>query len=153
MTLEPYSFAGMDEGNKGQLETAMADFNRALQLSPKDADVLYNRGMVYDDIGDRDRAIADYSAAILVSPDNHDVYYHRALDYDLKGEYALAIKDYSEVIGREANPAYPLFRRGLAKQKSGDKAGGDADVRDADAMAGLRGRPDQSDAVPNTTRQ
>lgn len=42
---------------RGETERALADLNRAVDLDQTDAIAWYNRGIVYDDLGDRDHAI------------------------------------------------------------------------------------------------
>ena len=48
-----------DAYKKGDKERAIADFDTAIKLNPKDADVYTNRGLAYFDKGQYDRAIAD----------------------------------------------------------------------------------------------
>ena len=55
-------------------------------------------------------------------------FYNRALAYENKEDYARAIADYDETIRLNPNDADALLYRGLDKQRTGDKAGGDADV-------------------------
>src|SRR5262245_21384636 len=55
---------------KGDFDTALADYNAAIQLDPKYTFAYYNRGNAWRDKGDVDRAIADYSEAIRLDPQN-----------------------------------------------------------------------------------
>jgi tetratricopeptide (TPR) repeat protein len=54
----------------GGLEKAIADYDKSLELQPRDKEALYERGFALHDKGDFDRAIADYTAAIDI--DGHD---------------------------------------------------------------------------------
>ena len=48
----------------GNLDQALADYAKAIELDPKYADAYYNRAIVHEDKGDPDRAISDYSKTI-----------------------------------------------------------------------------------------
>ena len=47
---------------------AIADYTKAIEISPEFADAYVGRGIVYQAGGDRERAIADYSKAIEIKP-------------------------------------------------------------------------------------
>ena len=49
---------------KGDYDRAIADYNKALELDPKDATAYNNRGYAYRQKGDYDKAIADYDKAL-----------------------------------------------------------------------------------------
>ncbi len=53
---------------KGQYDRAIADFDQAIKLNPKDAEVYFIRGNAYQNKGQFDRAIADYDQAIKLNP-------------------------------------------------------------------------------------
>jgi tetratricopeptide (TPR) repeat protein len=61
-------------------------------------------------------------------------YYNRGNAYYDKKDFVHAIADYDHAL--LLKPKYPtaLFNRGLAKLRSGDKAGGDADIAASKAM-------------------
>ena len=50
--------------NKGELDLALADFDRALAIDPELAGAYADRGRAYELKGDRDQAIADYRKAL-----------------------------------------------------------------------------------------
>jgi tetratricopeptide (TPR) repeat protein len=54
---------------KGELESALADYEEALRLKPDFALAYTNRGLLFANKGEYERAIADYLAAIQVKPD------------------------------------------------------------------------------------
>jgi tetratricopeptide (TPR) repeat protein len=50
--------------NRGELDKALADFDRALAIDPIMAGAYADRGRAYELKGDRDQAIADYRKAL-----------------------------------------------------------------------------------------
>jgi tetratricopeptide (TPR) repeat protein len=97
-----YYNRGLAYDTKGDHDRAVADYDKSIELNPKDADRYFARGAAYDDEGDYDRAIADFDTAIGLKPDYADAYYSRGRAYRQKGNYDRAIADYDKDI--ELNP-------------------------------------------------
>jgi tetratricopeptide (TPR) repeat protein len=72
-----YFSRGLAKKSKGKLSEAFADFDRAIQLNPKDATIYLNRGRArqYDD---RNGALADFDQAVKLKPDYAEAYLRRA---------------------------------------------------------------------------
>ncbi|KAB2832022.1 MAG: tetratricopeptide repeat protein, partial [Candidatus Brocadia sp.] len=54
---------------KGNIQAALQDANRAIQLHDTDAVAFCNRGVIYEKMHDIDRALDDYNEAIALNPD------------------------------------------------------------------------------------
>ena len=80
----------MEWSDKGDNTRALADYNTALQLDKTNADVYYNRGVLFHGEGDEDRAIADFTVAIALDPAADD-YRMRGIAYRAKGDLKRAI--------------------------------------------------------------
>jgi tetratricopeptide (TPR) repeat protein len=63
-----YHYRGFAYQTKGDHDRAIADYDAAIRLDPKNALPYFNRGFAYQTKGDNDRAIADYDAAIRLDP-------------------------------------------------------------------------------------
>ena len=63
-----YVARGLAWQKKGDDDRALADFNGAISVNPKDALAYNNRGMLWRERGESDRAIADFTAAIAIDP-------------------------------------------------------------------------------------
>ena len=72
-----YNNRGVAYYKKGDYDRAIADYNEALRLDPKDASAYNNRGSAYAGEGDHDRAIADYNEALRLDPKYVYAYYNR----------------------------------------------------------------------------
>jgi len=53
--------------HKGQYDQAISDFNKALEINPKDADAYSNRGTAYREKGQSDQAIVDFNKALEIT--------------------------------------------------------------------------------------
>lgn len=78
-----------------------------------------------------DKGLAHCEEALRIRPD-----YARALDslgfmHLRRGEFAKSIEAYDRALERRPGFAYSLYGRGIAKLRSGDKTGGNADLREA----------------------
>jgi len=101
-------------------DKAIADFNKAIELDPADAEGYYNRGTAYGAKGEYDKAIADFNKVIDLDPEYALAYGTRGLAYYYKGEYDKAIADYNKVhLDAECARAYRT--RGFAYTKLGEK--------------------------------
>src|SRR6266498_1237117 len=70
---------GIEKGKEGNLDGAIADFTRAIELNPKDDAPYYNRAQAKRLKNDTAGAIADYTRAIELKPDYARAYYNRAM--------------------------------------------------------------------------
>jgi tetratricopeptide (TPR) repeat protein len=104
-------------------DRAIADFDQAVQLDPKESMYVYMRGVAYDAKHDYERAIADMSRAIELKLNDADYYWGRARAYAEKQDYAAAIKDCDQIIRLDPNDAKALYLRGVLKIARGDSSG------------------------------
>jgi len=61
-------------------------------------------------------------------------YYNRGNAYYDKKDFPKAIADYTRALSLRPNYPTAMFNRGLAKKRSGDSAGGDADIAASKTM-------------------
>ncbi len=87
---------------KKDLDTALADFNRAIQLDPKHVEGYDYRADVWTDKGELDRAIADHTMAIRIDPTYAAAYYTRGRVYETKGQIDRAVADYNAALSAPA---------------------------------------------------
>jgi tetratricopeptide (TPR) repeat protein len=82
---------------EGDYDRAIADYNEAIRLDPKDVNAYIYRGFAYGAKGDHYRAVTDYSEAIRLGP-NTSAYNNRGNLYRSKGDCDRAIADLTEAI-------------------------------------------------------
>jgi Flp pilus assembly protein TadD len=57
----------------GDVEAAIADLQRAVDLDPDDAELRYNRAFAYQNAGLLDAALADLDVAARLAPNDPDI--------------------------------------------------------------------------------
>lgn len=126
---------GVELMAKGRQESAIADFDAALRLSPRYGDALYARGNAWSARGDSGRAIADFDSALDINPKDAVALGARAFEWIIKGDYARAIADQDAVIRVDPKSSLAWFGRGRARFYSGDYAHAITDMQEAIRLA------------------
>jgi uncharacterized protein YecT (DUF1311 family) len=119
---------GIAFGNRGNsyqatrdFRSAVADYDRAIQLNPNDSIMFGNRGIAYGSEGEIERAIADFSEAIRLNPNFAEALAHRGLlrlkkgdktgNDDIKAAESLKPELVREITRERALPATPSIMR------------------------------------------
>ena len=76
-TAEDFVDRGVAKGKKGDLDGAIADCTKAIELNPKSAVAYSIRGLAKGKKGDLDGAMADCNQAIELDPKCADAYLNR----------------------------------------------------------------------------
>jgi tetratricopeptide (TPR) repeat protein len=143
------ALAGRGEAYRqaADFDHAIADFDQALRLNPRDLVALNGRGLAYLNQDKVDLALADFNAAIRVNPDDGDAFDHRGYIERTQRNYDAAIADESQAIELEPNAALSWANRGYdyAAKHQWDSAIADFDdalSRASDYGFALQGRAD-----------
>ena len=86
-----YLLLAIAERASGQLDGALADFNRAAELEPTDAEIFYRRGKLFAEQKNYQKAIADLKMAYQLSQQNVEIGLALAENYANSGDKAAAI--------------------------------------------------------------
>ena len=115
-----YTLRGMAYVRTGDEDHALADFDKAIHLSPFYAPAFGNRANVYFARGDYVRALKDYDQAIRLDPNSSRTFSNRGNTHFEQEDYALAIRDYDQSIKLDPGRAPTLRSRGIAHFLLGD---------------------------------
>jgi Tfp pilus assembly protein PilF len=128
--------------SKGDLDQAIADYNRAIQRNPSLALAYKGRGNISRMKNEYDRAIADYDKAIKLDPIDAESYFYRAVSFHKKGDLSHAMEGYDEVIRLNPNAAAGAYHnRGMIWRTNGNIDNAIADYSEA-----IRTAPDRLDS-------
>ena len=83
-------------------------------------EALVQRGVLYEQAGNREAAIKDYTEAIKLDPSNAVAFFNRGNAYDQLGDHDRAIADYTEAIKLDPNDADVYNNRGQAYDNKGE---------------------------------
>jgi len=119
---------------KGEADRAIADFDEAIKLEPKNANAYNNRGTARNEKGDADGAMEDFNAAIKHNARYASAYFNRANVLAGKGDSAGALKDYDTAIRYNRRNVNAYIARGALLLASGATAKARGDMKAAAAL-------------------
>ena len=125
---------GIEKAKNGDLDGAIADFDRAAELDPKNDAPYYNRAQAKRLKNDTAGAIADYTKAIELGSTNPAAYNNRGNARAENKDRDGAIADYTRAIELKPDYARAYYNRAMLKKEKGDKAGADADFKRAQKL-------------------
>lgn len=112
-----YNNRGAAHSEIGCHDKAIDDLNKAIDLSPDDAESYYNRGAAYIDLEQYDKAISDYSKAIDLEPERAIYYINRGRAYDLIDDNDRAIDDFDRAVEINPDSSAAYFSRAMVYLK------------------------------------
>ena len=108
---EDHFFQGNAFYAAGQVDKALDQYNRALQLRPDDLDTLNNRGTTLDSLQRYDEALADYNRALELTPDHPHILNNRGLTLSKLQRYDEALTDYSHALQIQPRDAEIIYNQ------------------------------------------
>ena len=144
---DDFLIQGREKLNKGDYQSAIQDFNQAIQLNPNYDDAYLSRGVTRRNLGDNQGASADYDQALRIAPNFAEAYVNRGVTRRELGDKQGAIADYNQALQINPNLANAYYNRGTARYELGDNQGAIADYNEA-----LRINPNFAEAYNNRGR-
>src|SRR5215467_2582742 len=130
-----YNNRGNAWGAKDDLDRAVADYDQAIGINPKFVAPYQNRCLARAIAGrNLPQALSDCDQALGLRPNDANTMDSRGFVYLRLGRLDDAIVEYDAALKLAPKAATSLFGRGIAKQRNGDTAGGDADMAAAKAI-------------------
>lgn len=115
-----HAFKGIDYVNKGEIDKAIAEYTKAIEIDDQFAGAYNNRGSAYQKKGEYDLAIVDHTKALKIDPDFAAAYNNRAGCYQKKGKYDLSIADLTKAIELDSEFSDAYLNRGSVYDDKGE---------------------------------
>ena len=115
-----YYESGIAKKAKGDLDGAIADYSKAIEINPRYAEAFASRGLARKTKGNLDGAIADYDNAIALNPRLKEAYNNRGLARQLNGSLDAAIADFDKALALDPHYAGAHYNRASAARAKGD---------------------------------
>ncbi|MFQ5454578.1 MAG: tetratricopeptide repeat protein [Nitrospirota bacterium] len=119
-----HSDLGLNYARNGNIDMAIEEYKKAIELLPKFYFAHYNLGMAYFNKGDIDSALNKYRDTLRVAPGFYEAHYRIGLIYQRQGNMDKAIDEYKKALS--INPYHFLSRDALTSiyldQKKWDMA-------------------------------
>ena len=109
-----YNDRGALYHNKGDLDRAIENYGKVIEMDSEYVFAYLNRGLAYIKDGNFDRAIKDFNKAIELDPNEEFAYRNRGISYFNKRHADLAIADFNKAIELDPEDATTYKNRGLA---------------------------------------
>lgn len=111
----PYAYAerGYLRLSKGAYLDALADYNQAININPKEAEYFLNRGLIHEKLLHPEEAYRDYSSAIRLDERLVSAWLNRGNVLRKLRKERLAIEDYSAAIAFDGDYAAAYYNRGI----------------------------------------
>ena len=138
---------GLAYAERGRLDEAKKEFEKALELDPSHAKARNNLGLIYDQQGRSEDAIREFHLALKLNPDNADVHYNLGLIYGRQGRLNDAIMEFQISLKINPNDASAHNNLGVLFGQQGRL---DDAIREF--QAALKIDPDHTKARNNLTR-
>jgi tetratricopeptide (TPR) repeat protein len=120
---------GLDQLHHRNYDAAIAEYTKALEIDPENAEAFDRRGNAYYQKGDLDHALPDFNQALTFNPRSADALLHRALVHMARGFYDLAVVDFNNSLDIVPYVLDGLLNRGICQVKLGDHAAAVNDFR------------------------
>lgn len=106
-------------GSKGDVELALKDYSRAIELDGGDEDAFYNRGLIYAKIKDYEKALADFKKTLELNPEAVDAYCNMGNVHYKMGKLDEAIRDYTAALKLNPDDGDLYYNRGVVYLSKG----------------------------------
>jgi tetratricopeptide (TPR) repeat protein len=138
-----HNLRGLKLYQAGKYEEALLEYNKAIEIQPKDYAYYFNRARTYLEMGETAKAISDYTKVIELSPDLFlfRAYYGRGYTHFEAHQYDAAIADFNKSISIDPKDEWSYYWRGSSHEWkweiTGDKGEQELAIADLEKFIAL----------------
>lgn len=136
-TANDYLDRGTESLKKGDLNEAILNLRKAIELDPKSSAAYNGLAAVYQRQGKADMAIVNFTKAIELNPVYKEAYFGRGICYLTTGDYDKAIVNLGKAIEIDKNNADAYYYRAQSYFSKKEYAKSMEDVRVAEKLGKL----------------
>jgi tetratricopeptide (TPR) repeat protein len=125
---------GLKKAQAGDLEKALENFDKSIELKPDEYVAWYNRAIVKSMMGHFEDALADLEQTIRLNPDYKKAYLNRGTAKRHLTAYTEAIADYTLAIALDSAYAEAYYNRGAVYEMLEHKGSACTDFEKAQAL-------------------
>ena len=129
------SAQGYSRQERGELDSAIEDYEEALALDPAQPLACNNLGNAYRSAGRMEQALAAYRDAIELEPGLAEAHLNLGIALQQRGEHAAAAERYRDAIRLRSGLANASLNLGVLLERTGDAGGAAQCYRDAIAAS------------------
>lgn len=133
-----YNNRGLSWDEMGRRDRALADFERAIALDPRNDFAYNNLGVLYGKDGQHQSSLEYFRKAIAINPKRADSYCNLGLSYFFMKQYDNALENYNEAIRLKPDFDTAYLNRGNLFFITGNKELALADYRKACSLGNRR---------------
>ena len=123
-----FNSRGMAQERKDDLEGAIEDYKKAIEINQNYANAYNNRGNIKAKQQDYRAAIRDYDRALGLNTLFVEAYCNRGIAKESLGDYNGAIRDFDQAIATDSAYLDAYFRRAMARASLNDYHGAKEDL-------------------------
>ncbi|MGA9381376.1 MAG: tetratricopeptide repeat protein, partial [Phormidium sp.] len=110
---------GYQQYERGDLQGAVASFDKVLAIQPGFHEVWVVRGMLLEKLGRFEEAITSFDKALAIQPDYHEAWFNRGVALGRLGRIEEAIASYDKALAIQHDKHEAWYNRGLALRNLG----------------------------------
>jgi tetratricopeptide (TPR) repeat protein len=133
-----YINRGLSWDEMGRRDRAIADFERAIALDPRNDFAYNNMGFIYGRDGQYERSLEYFQKAIALNPQRADSYCNLGLSYFFMKQYDNALENYNQAIRLKPDFDMAYLNRGNLFLTTGNRERALADYRKACGLGNRR---------------
>lgn len=141
--MEPFQEAE-HEFQKGDFKKSIQLYTLAIELDPKNAHYISQRGVAFFRIGQHEESLYDLNRALQLEPDNPYRYSSRAFILSNLNKIDEAILDYEKAIKLDPEDAIAYNNLGLLHEKKGYQSKAKKLYNKADSLEGIKPKTTQN---------
>lgn len=111
---------GVIRYNEKDLNGAIQEYERVIELDPRNLEALNNLGVIYKDLGKYRESAEYFRKALSINPNSAKVHNNLGLIYYLRGDHGRALAEYKKALASDPDNLESYTNLGVLYKKVGD---------------------------------